>query len=135
MKKQILSFGVIGVIGFLVDAAILLLCNSILNIDLILSRIVSFSIAVTVTWYLNRNLTFKKNTERHFAKEWISYVIFNSIGALANLAIFTWLVLRYEYLSSYPIIALAIASGFAMIINFIASKYMVFKERNFKYDV
>ena len=59
VARQMLSFGFIGVIGFLVDAGVLygaLLCG----LGLYAGRAVSYMAAVTVTWRLNRSYTFER---------------------------------------------------------------------------
>ena len=133
MIKQFVSFGFIGTIGFLVDATVLIICNSVFELNLLVSRLISFGIAVTATWYLNRVFTFKEQRRPNLAKEWSQYVMFNGIGALANLAIFMWLVLNYQYFADNPILPLAIASVIAMFINFLASKFIVFNQDKIKY--
>ena len=127
MTRQFLSFGVIGTLGFIVDASLLVLFNKLLGFDLFSSRLVSFSGAVTTTWYLNRKLTFTDRKDRHVMHEWLFYTILNGIGGLINFAIFMLLVFQNEFLADNPILPLAIASVIAMVFNFTVSKYLVFR--------
>ncbi len=69
---QIINFGVIGTIGFIVYTLILYLLKDFTG--LILGRLISFFVAVLTTWVLNRNITFKQNTsQKHLLKEFWYY--------------------------------------------------------------
>ena len=125
-RKQAVSFAMIGAIGFLVDGGVLTVLNSAFELDLFRSRLVSFSVAVTVTWALNRRQTFADRKDRRAAREWGRYVIANGLGALLNMAIFFWLVQHYAWAAGQPIVPLAIASTIALSFNFFASKYGAF---------
>lgn len=127
MTRQVLSFGIIGSIGFIIDGGLLLLYHEFFGLSLLTSRIFSFSIAICATWYLNRKLTFSHHGSRSVVHEGIYYAVFNSIGAILNFAIFMWLIYQYNYFSNEPIIPLAISSGIAMVFNFIMSKFFVFR--------
>ena len=45
VTRQFLSFGVVGTIGFLVDAGVLILASNYLCLELFFSRLLSFSVA------------------------------------------------------------------------------------------
>lgn len=128
MTRKILCFGVVGSIGFLVDAGILTVASTYFDLSLFISRLVSFSIAVTVTWYLNRKFTFANLGDRGVVNEWVFYSILNGIGALINLSIFMWLVIQYDYLHEHLIVSLAIATVFSMAFNFLASHFVIFQK-------
>jgi putative flippase GtrA len=125
--RQTLSFGVIGTIGFAVDGGILTLLHSLQGVALLPARLCSFAIAVTVTWSLNRRLTFPGGTDGRALRQWLRYAAANGIGALLNLAIFLWLAYRFDAFAAVPLVPLAIASLVAMVFNFLASKYLVFR--------
>jgi putative flippase GtrA len=127
VSQQAASFTLIGAIGFVVDGGILTLLNSAIGLDVIRARLVSFSIAMTVTWYLNRNKTFAHLKDQDAAGEWGRYALVNSIGALLNLAIFLWLIQRHRVLAEWPILALAIAASVALVFNFFASRHIAFQ--------
>jgi putative flippase GtrA len=124
---QATKFAVIGALGFVIDGGILTLLNSAFGIDLLRSRICSFSVAVTVTWFLNRNQTFTEQKNKRAASEWGRYAAVNSVGALLNMGIFFWLIHRFDWLRGVPLLPLAIAAMFALIFNFFASKHLVFQ--------
>lgn len=125
--RQVRSFAAIGGVGFIVDGGILTVLNSIYGLELLPARMVSFSVAVTTTWYLNRQRTFASNKNSRIASEWGRYAAVNSIGSLLNMGIFFWLVARYQVLATTPLVPLGIAALVALIFNFAASKYIVFR--------
>ena len=125
-RHQAVNFALIGAIGFVIDGGVLTVLNSVFGLDLFRSRLVSFSIAVTVTWALNRWRTFADRKDRRAAREWGRYAIVNGLGALLNMAIFFWLIQHYAWAASQPILPLAIAATIALNFNFFASKYVAF---------
>lgn len=127
MVKQALSFWLIGLLGFAVDAVILYFFRIAFDTDLFVARLISLSTAMTVSWYLNRKLTFAGRSNRGAASEWLYYLMVNSIGAVINYSLFMWLAMSHDYFATYLMIPLAIASGIAAVINFMLSKYVIFR--------
>ncbi len=127
--RQACNFAIIGGIGFIVDGGFLTLLNSVFEFDLIPSRLASFSVAVTVTWFLNRRKTFADRKDSRAAHEWGRYAIVNSIGAFLNMGIFFWLVHHYNPLAKIPLVPLAIAASIALTFNFFASKHIAFRHQ------
>ena len=126
-RRQARTFIIVGGIGFVVDGGILTMLNSVYGIDLLPARIASFSAAVTTTWFLNRQRTFSDNKDKKIVSEWGRYAAVNSIGSILNMGIFFWLIDRYEPLARIPLVPLGIAASVALVFNFVASKYVVFR--------
>lgn len=126
---QASSFAVIGGIGFVVDGGILTILNSVYDVELLPARIASFTAAVTVTWFLNRQRTFADTRDTRLVSEWGRYAVVNSVGSILNMAIFFWLIARYALLARIPLVPLGIAASVALIFNFLASKYLVFRHQ------
>lgn len=127
--RQAGSFAVIGGIGFVVDGGILTIMNTVYGIELLPARLVSFTAAVTTTWFLNRQRTFADNKSKKPVSEWSRYAAVNSIGSVLNMGIFFWLITQYEALARIPLVPLGIAASVALVFNFIASKYLVFRQQ------
>lgn len=127
--RQAGSFAVIGGIGFVVDGGILTILNSLYGVNLLPARLVSFSAAVTTTWFLNRQRTFADSKDKKPVSEWGRYTAVNSIGSILNMGIFFWLIALYEALARVPLIPLGIAASVALVFNFLASKYIVFRRQ------
>ena len=124
---QASNFVVVGCIGFIVDGGILTVLNSVYDIDLLRARMVSFSVAVTITWLLNRRRTFADRKDHRVVREWVRYAAVNGLGALLNLGIFFWLLHQFSVLANAPLIPLAIAASIALVFNFLASRQIAFR--------
>lgn len=119
------KFLIAGSIGFIVDASSFCLFHRFTNI--LNARIFAFLIAVTCTWCVNRFYTFGSKNKKLTA-EWIYYVLVNSIAGLLNVYIFYSLVTFTRICASYPLIALVLANGVTMMVNFILNSKLVFSE-------
>lgn len=127
--KQFFKFGIVGAVGFLVDASILLLCVHILSFSIEVSRLISFMIAVFVTWLINRSFTFFKSTIHTKKKEYFYYFTIQTLGAFLNYLIFIVLVYKFDIFENYLIFPLAIASVLVMFFNFFFIKRFVFVKK------
>lgn len=119
-------FLIIGAIGFVVDAGILLFLHEVREVGVYLSRCISFPVAMTVTWILNRLFTFADTKTAGRGREWGRYAAVNGAGALLNLAIFFLLVSNVTALQEAVLIPLAIAASVALIFNFLGSRHFVY---------
>src|SRR5215470_6405001 len=87
---QMLRFGIVGGIGFLVDAGLLHLMLK-LGLGYYGGRLISFLAAATATWILNRSFTFRRETPSaihsdplHPMGEWLAYLGLMVIGGVVN---------------------------------------------------
>lgn len=124
--RRLLTFSVIGVVGFAIDSGLMMLFHKLLNVSVFAARPFSFLIAVTVTWWLNRSITFCEISSLSKSSEWRRYVAVNTVGSLINLGVFYFSMLSLEVLVEWPLAALAIGSLVAMFFNFWASQRFAF---------
>ena len=110
------------------DAGIVALCTRTLGMTPIPSQAVAFSMAITVTWLINRHWTFSEHASDKWVQELVRYVAANSISATVNNGVYAALVLAILFFRHNPILAVAIGSISGMIFNFISYKSLVFKE-------
>lgn len=126
---QLARFLVVGGVGFLVDAAALLLMVHGAGLSPIWSRIPSLLIALTTTWWLHRSFTFRSPARpAPAAAEWLRFVASNGLGNGLNLALY-WLMVTSGW---SLLVALAVASVAAVAINYSASAWWVFGSRGSK---
>ncbi len=119
-------FCLVGSIGFLVDAGLLVLLYESTGLSVTLSRLISFSMALTVTWLLNRHITFRHGASARKFGEWQRYVAVNSIGGALNLAVFFWMTHTVCGSAANLIPALITASVIALAFNYTGSRILVF---------
>lgn len=125
--RQYINFSFVGCIGFITDAGVLYLLIRLFAFHPVAGRPISFLAAATVTWLLNRNLTFKQHRNPAKIIEWLRYLFANSIGTAVNLVTYSTLVLTVPAMLKQPIYALIIASLVAFPFNFYGYKHHVFK--------
>lgn len=118
------KFLIAGTLGFLTDAGILWAATTKAEIDPYSARLMSFSVALLVTWALNSTFTFKSNQKRS-KKQFGSYVSVQVSSFGLNYAIYSGIV----WLGwTMPLIALVIASVIAMFYSFSAMNLWVFRD-------
>lgn len=127
LLRQIFLFGLIGVVGFVADTAVLYALKPFW--DLYSARAVSFVCAVWVTWLLNRNVTFKSGKTENRAKEFAVYFGYMLFGGIANFLVYGLLVKWHSLTHMYPVIGVAAGSLAGMLVNFTASKFFIFQNR------
>ena len=73
-------FVLVGIAGFVVDGGLLSILHSALEMDVVLARSISFPVAVTATWYLNRVITFHRAKTTQRLREWGRYTVVAVLG-------------------------------------------------------
>ena len=129
LTRQFLRFAVVGGVGFLIDAAILMLAIDVLHVGLYAGRALSFLIASTAAWALNRNFAFRHAASESRAAEWLRYMFSNTIGGSVNVGTYAWLVLQSPIVREHPILGVACGSVAGMLVNFTLLKIFVFRAR------
>jgi Predicted membrane protein len=126
LHSQFFRFALTGIAGFAVDASIVWLLTQF-RIDAIIAQGVAFSVAVTVTWWLNRKFTFPHWADHRLLREWLRYVSANSLGAIVNNGVYVVLILTLSLMAHYPVLAVAAGSLAGLVFNFTASRALVFR--------
>ena len=127
LSAEFLKFGLVGVVGFVVDAGVLFALMTVGDIDPFVGRVYSFLVAASVTWVLHRHYTFRSATRVAPAGQWARFVAVNGIGAAINYGVYAGLLLVSETFLQAPVLAVAVGSLAAWAFNFIASRRYVFK--------
>ncbi len=95
------------------------------------ARLVSYLCAATITWAINRRITFPdQRSDSNMLREWLLFLTANAAGGGVNLSAYWVLVAgNWPYLSN-PALALAIGSVAGLLFNFLASKHIVFSAQS-----
>lgn len=120
------AFLVVGGLGFVTDALILTLLVNGFGQGVYVSRLISFAIAVTVTWLANRYWTFRHTRRPKRGAEYARYVATQSVGAAINFGVYALVLAAWPALQTLPVIPLAIGSAIALIFNFLCASWLVF---------
>ncbi|MCB8881793.1 GtrA family protein [Acidisoma cellulosilytica] len=127
LVRQFFQFGVVGTFGFLVDNAFVYTAHFVFGIGLILAGILSFFVAATANWFLNRIWTFRGASTGRVHHEWLRYLASNALGFVLNRGVYIALIATSALCVKHPVIALAAGSIAGLGINFVMSRRVVFK--------
>ena len=90
LLRQFFVFGVIGTAGFVVDTSVLYLAMGFMGLDHYSGRVVSWFVAATFTWAMNRRFTFSDS--RPPFRQWLAFLASNAVGGLVNFGIYAAMV-------------------------------------------
>ena len=130
VARRFAKFMVVGGIGFLVDAGVLVVAVRYLTPSVYAARALSFTVAVFATWLLNRTFVFATGQdERPIAGEYARYLTTQVIGALSNLLVFFMLIEALPILQSSPVIPLAAGAVLGALVNYAGAAWWVFRPK------
>ncbi|MEP9372349.1 GtrA family protein [Mesorhizobium sp. KR1-2] len=121
--RRVASFAFAGGVGFLADGGALALLLATTALGPFAARLVSIGFALTVTWLLNRHLTFGPSG-RHIAAEGARYGGVGIATSLVNYLAYSLVMLALP--ATLPLAALAAASLLAMTLSFVGYSRLVF---------
>ena len=126
---EILRFGIVGVVGFVVDAGVLTL-GLRAGTGPWLGRVLSYVVAATVTFSLNRAWTFRTAARsRPMMRAWSMFLVINLVGFLCNYGAYAALIATVPLVRELPVLGVAAGSLAGMAGNFLLSRRFVFRSR------
>jgi putative flippase GtrA len=143
--RQFFKFGIVGLVGFIVDWGMLHFALDILmlnktvdaaanargihvnGIGLMAAGLFSFPFAVTVTWIGNRLFTFRHAGHDPAAKQLAKFAAVCAVGLVFNRGTYSLLVHFAPLASHYPVLGLLGGTCAGMFFNFFAARRHVFK--------
>lgn len=120
------AFVVVGGIGFVVDAGILAALVHGYDWGDYSARGISFAVAVTVTWYLNRRFVFTSGQTNSRKQEYTRYLAVQGTGMAINFLVYSLCIATSELMDTWPVLALAVGSAVALIFNYVGARLFVF---------
>jgi len=128
VRKRILPFALAGIIGFVVDAGMLLLVAPLLGP--FGGRILSFTAAVLATWLINRNFAFADKAARNGkGQEFLRYFAAMLPGAAVNWVVYGLVVALLADTNIGLVLAVAAGSLAGMTTNLVAADRLAFRAR------
>ena len=125
---EFLRFGVVGTIGFVVDTAVLY-AGIALGLGLYGGRAVSYLLAATTTWALNRLWTFRGRGNGPVHQQWALFLLVNLIGFAMNYGTYAALIAYVPMVAAHPVLGVAAGAIAGMFGNFLLSRQLVFRAR------
>lgn len=118
------GFVLAGGLAFITDAGVFSLLASGLDVPALVARPVAIAVAMVVSWWINRTVTFPVGTPASLA-EFSRFAAVAWGTAALNYLVFAGLILARPDLSK--VLAIAIASLVAMVVAYLGMRHAVFR--------
>ena len=125
LLAQFLRFGVVGLIGFGIDTAIVYALRA--PIGLYAAGMVSYLVAGSAGWALNRLWTFRGRSTGRAHRQWVLFLATNVGGLLLNRGAYVALIATSPLCVRYPVLAVAAGAVAGMFVNFAVARNLVFR--------
>lgn len=119
-------FCAVGAVGFLVDGGVLLALIRSGTAGPLWGQVAAAVVAVSVTFELNHRWSFAGAAGRSRTARFPAYVGVQLFGFLCNLAVYAAALAVLPSPANHPLVCLALASGAAMVLNFVGADRIVF---------
>lgn len=129
LLRQMFWFSAVGAVGFVVDAGTLNALAIGLELNPYAARGLSFLVAASTTWILNRTLTFRSNRKAS-AREWWRYALLMAFGAAINLSVFSATLFYLGTSQQIMLMGVALGTVSAMMLNFSTARFVLLEESN-----
>ena len=127
LRREIMLFAISGALGFAVDAGIVQFLVREFAINPYAARLVSFLAAATTTWYFNRHFTFAGRSNGSRRRELLRYLVAMAFGFALNYGAYALCIMFWPLVRHWPAIGVAAGSIAGALVNFLSSKYWIFR--------
>lgn len=128
LALELFRFGVVGTIGFVVDAAVLTAAIA-LGLGPWLGRVLSYLIGASTTFTLNRLWTFRHVPRaRSVGRQWALFLLVNLVGFTCNYGTYALLIALVPLVAAHPVLGVAAGSIAGLAGNFVLSRRFVFSQ-------
>lgn len=130
LPQKFPAFFLVGGLGFVVDALILMALVHGYGWGVYTGRLVSCAGAVTTTWLLNSNFVFAGGKVTDRRREYGRYLALQAVTVIVNYAVYAACIMSSPFMLAWPILAAAVASGVGLIFNYLGARNYVFRGRS-----
>ncbi|WP_462410950.1 GtrA family protein [Neobacillus sp. Marseille-QA0830] len=125
INKELIFYLIFGVLTTLVNIISYWLLSRIFHMDYKLATTIAWLLSVIFAFITNKLYVFNSRSleTKTLAKEFISFIFFRILSYLVDLAV---MVVMIEWIKSNDIFAKIIANIIVVILNFFASKFLIF---------
>lgn len=118
-------FAAVGVLGFLVDTGALYAAAG-LGAGWLGGRLISYLVAASFTWMVNRRFTFRVAAPPS-VREWLRFLSANGVGGLINYATYAALFVCVPLVAAWPVLGVAAGAVAGLMVNYLLSRHFVFR--------
>jgi len=124
---QFMAFGCVGVVGFVVDTAVVYATRA--QLGLYGAGLVAYLAAATGNWMLNRIWTFRGPHAGPAHRQWGLFIATNAVGFVLNRGTYALLVTFVPLCADEPVLAILAGTVAGVFVNFHFSRTVVFREQ------
>lgn len=124
--KQLVKFGFVGGLCFVIDYGIMVLLTEALGVDYLLSCGISFTVSVIVNYILSMRFVFERKEDAKKSTEFILFVVLSVIG-LGLTELLMWVAV--DKISIHYMISKIVVTAIVMVYNFITRKLLLEKKK------
>ena len=125
VSPQFLRFGMIGTFGFVVDTSSVYTLRHAAG--LYVAGTAGFLLAATANWALNRFWTFRQHRYEAPHRQWLKFLVANSVGFVFNRGTFFSLITISALCRAQPVLPIIAGSFAGLLFNYYLSKKFVFQ--------
>ena len=126
-RTRFLKFSGIGIVSFSIDVIVFQAALSLAGMSPYVARVVSFVVATSAAWFLNRTFTFYDAHSGRPDLQWVRFFAANLVGGSVNYAVFVLTIATLAIAAAHPVLALAAGSVSGVFFNFTAYRRYVFR--------
>lgn len=122
MKKlldQIMKFGLVGIVAFVIDYGVMILLTELLHVDYLLSSGISFVLSVIFNYWMSVRWVFVSHQKMPVQKQFSVFFGLSACGLLLN-TFLMWLFVSVFHI--WYGAAKILATGVVMVYNFVTRK-------------
>ena len=120
--EQILKFGVVGMLAFLVDYGVLMLLSQVCGVDPVLSAGISFCVSVVFNYLASMRYVFTHREDMSKTKEFVIFIVLSAVGLVIN-EIIMWVGTRWLGTTGLAVTVVKVfATAVVMVWNFVSRK-------------
>ena len=125
--KEVILYLIFGVLTTILNIVVFWLCNDILKIEYKISNVVAWILSVIFAFITNKLIVFesKSKSKEETTKEAISFVMARLFSLIVDMIL---MILMIDILKVNSLIAKIISNVVVVIINYVFSKFIVFKK-------
>lgn len=126
---EVLRFGTVGGMNWVVDLAVFNLARWILPPGLVMvAKVISVAVAASFSWFVNRNWTFRQRATSRRGREFLSFLVVNVLGLVPPL-LCLWIshyLLGLTSALADNVSANVVGLGLGTVLRYFGYRYLVF---------
>ena len=123
---QLLRFGAVGVICFLIDYLLMLLLTEVCGVAYLLSCGISFTVSAVVNYVLSMRFVFSRTVEMDRRVEFLLFFLMSAVGLVLTELL---MLLFVESFAVHYALAKIVVTAIVMAYNFISRKLLFERKR------